>query len=516
MSIASCTYFVTYAATTYLEQWFIALRKTEKKTKFHLNIMTTTRKDALKAAAVVGLASLVSGEANIRDGADNFGKERSLQYQYEESWYDIPDPMHNQPVHYEQQPIYYGGEIMTEAKAGKEKHGNDGGSSGGYDGKTGKTDHEVEPLPQDSGSSKTSKTHVESSSKTSKTHVEEEAPIWSGWHPASGKVDKMHPEEEGPMLIPKSDKMHPEEESPMLIPKAEKMHPEEERPRWSGWHPSGKVEKEPVTELVYPAEASGWWSADSGKTDKSKSAKAKSAKTSAEHTSSEDDDWWGSSEDWWGSMQTTVTAATMPIETTNIATMPAAKGAKEDEDTIGTTSTWWAVPDGSKTQKSGKSSKSGKSGKTGKTGKTEESWSWDSTWTTPSPCGKAEDCDHLIPTIEVEEHTPSEEHIDEEDDSPPPTMSPVTPLVPVTMAPVVGQNRAVPTTSSPTTIIHALTSEAGWFQSGKEYETEELAYKRERVEGLAKQMEWKNSSSRPQVYPYLAVGAAAGLFFMLC
>jgi len=458
--------------------------------------MVTARKDALKAAAVVGMASLVSGGgANIRENADNFGKERNLNYyQPEESWYDIPDPMQNQhqPVHYQQQPVHnnegavwwYGGEVMPEAKAVKEDHGNGGGYSGwwqpGYSGKSSKTQYEAEPYgwpQQNSGSA-----------KTSKTHQEAETPSW--WQPGSGKVEKMHPEVEAPSLVGKVEKMHQEVESP------------------SWWQPgSGKVEKmhqEPVAEMTHPhpTEASEWWDGGSGKSAKGKSDKAKSAKKT-----SSGGDWW------WGSMPTTTTAATMPIETTtHIVTMPAAKGDKDDDDVIGTTSTWWAVPDGAKSHKSGKSAKAGKTDKSGKSTKTGEA-DWDSMWTPPTPCAKAGDCEHPAPPSggHTEVVVPPPEVVVS-----PPTTSPVAPLIPVTMAPVAGETRGVPATSSPTTIIDALTSEAGWFQSGKNYETEELAYKRERVEGLAKQMEWKNASSRPQVYRYFAVGAAAGLFFMLC
>ena len=444
--------------------------------------MVTARKDALKAAAVVGMASLVSGGgANIRENADNFGKERNLNYyQPEESWYDIPDPMQNQhqPAHYQQQPVHnnegavwwYGGEVMPEAKAVKEDHGNGGGYSGwwqpDYSGKSSKTQYEAEPYgwPQ----------HNSGSAKTSKTHQEAETPSW--WQPGSGKVEKMHPEVEV------------------------------EAPSW--WQPgSGKVEKmhqEPVAEMTHPhpTEASEWWDGGSGKSAKGKSDKAKSAKKT-----SSGGDWW------WGSMPTTTTAATMPIETTtHIVTMPAAKGDKDDDDVIGTTSTWWAVPDGAKSHKSGKSAKAGKTDKSGKSAKTGEA-GWDSTWTPPTPCAKAGDCEHPAPPSggHTEVVVPPPEVVVS-----PPTTSPVAPLIPVTMAPVAGETRGVPATSSPTTIIDALTSEAGWFQSGKNYETEELAYKRERVEGLAKQMEWKNASSRPQAYPYFAVDAAAGLFFMLC
>eukprot|EP00986_Skeletonema_menzelii_P016367 scaffold14392_cov151-Skeletonema_menzelii.AAC.7 len=413
--------------------------------------MTKTRKDALKAVAVVGLASLVSCEADIRDSADNIGNERRLQY-LDESWYDIPDPMQSQyqPVHYQQPPPppmyndggelwWHGGEVMPEAKAGKE-HSNGGVASEWWQGHSGKTSGWSEPYgwPQwETGSSKSSKT------------LEEEAPIW--WQPGAGKVEK----------------------------------------------------HEPVIVTTHATEAE-WW-AGSGKSGKS--AKAKSTKASSSGH------WWASSsEQGWGSMQTTSTAATMPVTTTahttttHSTTIPAGKGDKDDAWT-GTTSTWWAQ--GWPAPKSGKAAKSGKSGKSGKSAKTGETGWWDSTWSTPKPCGKAEDCEHNTP--------PSEGHTEAEANITPPVASPVDSLVPVTMAPVAGlETRAVPATSSPTTIIDALTSEAGWFQSGKNYETEELAYKRERVEGLAKQMEWKNSSSRPQVYPYVAVGAAAGLFFMIC
>eukprot|EP00984_Skeletonema_dohrnii_P013576 scaffold5622_cov106-Skeletonema_dohrnii-CCMP3373.AAC.2 len=475
--------------------------------------MVTARKDALKAAAVVGMASLVSGEANIRENADNFGRERNLNYyQPEESWYDIPDPMQNQhqPVHYQQQPVHnnegavwwYGGDVMPEAKAVKEDHGNGGGYSGwwqpgGYSGKTSKTDYEAEPYgwpQQNSGSA-----------KTSKTHQEAETPSW--WQPGSGKVEKMHPEvevEAPSWWQPGSGKV-------------EKMHPEVEVEAPSWWQPgSGKVEKmhqEPVPEMTHPTKVSEWWDGGSGKSAKGKSDKAKSAKKTSSGGDSSGGDWW------WGSMPATTTAATtteatMPIETTtHIVTMPAAKGDKgDDDDVIGTTSTWWAVPDGAKSHKSGKSAKAGKTDKSGKSTKTGEV-GWDSTWTPPTPCAKAGDCEHPAPPSggHTEVVVPPPEEVVS-----PPTTSPVAPLIPVTMAPVAGETRGVPATSSPTTIIDALTSEAGWFQSGKNYETEELAYKRERVEGLAKQMEWKNASSRPQAYTYFVVGAAAGLFFMLC
>ena len=194
-------------------------------------------------------------------------------------------------------------------------------------------------------------------------------------------------------------------------------------------------------------------------------------------------------------MKTTSTAAT---------TTPAGKGDKDDEWSS-TTSTGWVAPEWP-APKSGKSAKSAKSGKSGKSAKAGEIW-WGSTWSTPRPCGKGEDCEHNTPQT-----TPETGYLT------PPAPSPVEPLVPITMAPVAGLETrdAELATSSPTTIIDALTSEAGWFQSGKNYEIEELAYKRERVEGLAKQMKWENSSTRPQMYLYVVVGAAAGLFFMLC
>lgn len=395
-------------------------------------IMTTTRKDALKAAAVVGLASLVSGEADIRDSADNFGKERSLQYQYDESWYDLPDQMQNQyqyqPVHYQQpqqpqQPMYNdggalwwnGGEDMSESKAGKE-HGNGGVASDWW--------QPADPYG------------------------------WPQWESGGAKASKTHVKEE----------------------------------MW--WQPSA-----PVIVTTPATEAWGWW-AGSGKSGKSaKSAKAKSAKS---HPSGE---WWVTPSEqgwggWGGSMQTTSTAAT---------TTPAGKGDKDDEWSS-TTSTKWAAPEWPVPEwpapKSGKSAKSAKSGKSGKSAKAGETVWWSSTWSTPKPCGKAEDCEHNTP-----ETTPETEVI-----VTPPAPSPVEPLVPITVAPVAGLETrdAESATSSPTTIIDALTSEAGWFKS------EELAYKRERVEGLAKQMKWENSSTRPQMYLYVVVGAAAGLFFILC
>jgi hypothetical protein len=85
------------------------------------------------------------------------------------------------------------------------------------------------------------------------------------------------------------------------------------------------------------------------------------------------------------------------------------------------------------------------------------------------------------------------------------------------MAPIGNSLPPAYPTYSPTTTMDGLTRENGWFQSGNNFETEELAYKRERVEGLAKGMEWKNSSSKLPVCSYLAVGAAAAAFyFMLC
>ena len=207
----------------------------------------------------------------------------------------------------------------------------------------------------------------------------------------------------------------------------------------------------------------------------------------------------------------TTTHATTPATTTTTtagwSTIPAAKGDKPHDswETTTTTSTWWAAPswtDGAKSHKSAKSkaAKSAKSAKTGGEGGSE----WESTWTPPTPCGKAEDCPEQ--TVPV---PPSGEHMEANTESASiPTSSP---LVPITMAPVAGMG-----TEAPTTIIDGLTREAGWFQSGKDYETAELQYKRERVEGLAKQMEWKNSSSRPQVISYLAVVAAAGVYYILC
>lgn len=417
-----------------------------------------TRMDALKAAAVVGLASLVSGEANIRESADNFGKDRSLYPQYTAN--DQHQPVHNN----EGASWWHGGEVMPEAKAGKDEHGNEGGSSGWW---------------QPGSSGKISKTHYEaeasgwwqpgSSGKAEKTVPEVEASGW--WQAGSGKTEKMH---------------HEAKASGSGV--TEKTHPTPAGAEASG---SG------FTEMTHPTPASGWWQAGSGKSVKAKSAKAKSIKhTSGGH--------------WWGSMPTTVSSTTAATA----ATTPAAKGDKsQDDDDITnttittTTSTWWVAPGGAKSHKSGKSAKADKSGKSAKTGET----GWESTWTPPTPCGKAEDCEQPAPGGESGGEEQTEPAV------PPPSMSPVAPLVPVTMAPVVGTGETrVAVTSSPTTIIDALISEAGWFQSGKGYETEELAYKRERVEGLAKQMEWKNSSSRPQVYSYLAVCAAAGLYYMLC
>jgi len=423
-----------------------------------------TRMDALKAAVVVSLASLVSGDAKIRESADDFGKDRSLYPQYtmndeplihppmnnnqpDESWYDIPD-------------LWNGGEVMLETKAGKEKHGNEGGSSGWWQ-------------PGSSG-------------KSSKTHFEPQASDW--WQPvSSSKTEKMQHEVEG------SDWSQPGSSG-----KSSKTHYEAEA---SGW---GK------SETTHPTEASGWWPSGSGKSDKAKSAKA----TSLKHNPGGD---------WWGSIPTTFWPTTNTDTTTTVATTPAAKGDKtEDDDALfhtNTTSIWWAAPGGTKSHKSGKSVKAAKSGKSAKAGEK----GWDSTWTPPSPCGKAEDCEqtapgggeHTVPAVPPKVPAPVPAPLPFSVSVSPATMSPVAPLVPVTMAPVVGQTR-VAGTSSPTTIIDALTSEAGWFQSGKGLKTEELAYKRERVEGLAKQMEWKNSSSRPQVYSYLAICAAAGLYYILC
>ena len=423
----------------------------------------------MKAVAIVGLASLASGErAKIRENAGNLGKHRSLQ-QIDESWYDIPDqmPNHHNPVHYQYPPAYhYGGEEIHEAKAGKEEvmpesktskegHGNpSGGMYHDSSAKTSKIQHEVEEHyrpPKTSGSA----------AKTAKTHPED-APLY--WQPDPGIVMRMHAEEEVEWM---------------------------DEP--SGNAKTAKVLSEEVVEMKHATEA--------------KSAKAKSAKTKSD----KDDN----SGDWWGSMPTvaTSTAATIPIATTSFAHLPAAKGHKDDDmfELTVTSSTWWAASE-SKTTKSGKSPKTTKSGKSGKTGKTTESE--DSWWGPPTPCGKAEDCEHLDPPT-TDDALPSEEH--SEPDVIPPTPSPIAPLVPVTIAPVIGETRIANTgTSSPTTIIDALTAEAGWFQSDMGFETEQLAYKRARVEGLAQQMEWKNSSSRAHTYTYLAVGAAAGLFFILC
>lgn len=421
-----------------------------------------SRTDALKVVAAVGLASLVKGEeANNRDVADNFGRDRRL-YQ-DESWYNLPDPamngqqpppmmyeeppMHNvyvetPPMHYNppmenlpmhQNPPMHGGaswwqgsDAMPEAKGGKE-HGSEMVSNGWW-----------EPAWQEAA-------------KASKTHNEGAA---SGWWQAA----------------------------------PEKVH----APEASGWWEAGSAKSEKVH---HPEPSWGWWEAGSAKAEKS--GKSKSAK----HSSG----WWS------GSMPTTTHATTPATTTTTTAgwsTIPAAKGDKPHDswETTTTTSTWWAAPswtDGAKSHKSAKS-KTAKSAKSAKTAGWEAGSEWDSTWTPPTPCGKAEDCPEQ--TVPV---PPSGEHMEANAES---ASSPSSsPLVPITMAPVAGMG-----TDAPTTLIDGLTREAGWFQSGKDYETAELQYKRERVEGLAKQMEWKNSSSRPHVFSYLAVVAAAGVYYILC
>ena len=198
-----------------------------------------SRTDALKVVAAVGLASLVKGEeANNRDVADNFGRDRRL-YQ-DESWYHIPDPamngqqpppmmyeeppMHNAyvetpPMHYNQpmenlpmhqNPPMHGGAswwqgTMPEAKGGKE-HGSEMVSNGWW-----------EPAWQEAA-------------KASKTHNEGAA---SGWWQAA--PEKVH------------------------VPEA------------SGWWEAGSAKSEKVH---HPEPSWGWWEAGSAKAEKSGKSKS--------------------------------------------------------------------------------------------------------------------------------------------------------------------------------------------------------------------------------------------------